>query len=61
LPEVSLRSDECEDATRNGNFSTLGYCKLDGPLSIVERKKEPIFFPMTPESFRERGGAKKSS
>ncbi len=39
-------------ATRNGNFSTMGYCKLDGPLHIVERNNEPVFFPMTPEEFQ---------
>lgn len=27
------------------NRSTIGYCKLDGPLKIVERSKKPILFP----------------
>ena len=27
------------------NRSTIGYCKLDGPLKVVERAKEPILFP----------------
>ncbi len=25
--------------------STIGYCKLDGPLKVVERAKEPLLFP----------------
>lgn len=25
--------------------STIGYCKLDGPLKVVERAKKPILFP----------------
>jgi len=39
-------------AARDGNFSTIGYCKLDGALKVVERCKEPIFFPETPEEFQ---------
>lgn len=39
-------------AVRKGNFSTLGYCRLDGPLKIVERQKEPLFFPVRPEEFQ---------
>ena len=39
-------------AVRSGNFSTLGYCKLEGPLKIIERKNEPVFFPQTPEEFQ---------
>jgi len=27
------------------NRSTIGYCKLDGPLKVVERAKKPILFP----------------
>jgi len=27
------------------NRSTIGYCKLDGPLTVVERAEEPILFP----------------
>ena len=30
-------------AVRKGDFSTLGYCKLTGPLTITERSKEPVF------------------
>jgi beta-1,2-mannobiose phosphorylase / 1,2-beta-oligomannan phosphorylase len=29
-------------AVRKGNFSTIGYCKLDGPLTITERKDKPV-------------------
>ncbi|RNL75282.1 pesticidal protein Cry7Aa [Sinomicrobium pectinilyticum] len=32
-------------AVRKGNFSSLGYCKLHGPLNIVERSPAPVFFP----------------
>lgn len=27
------------------NRSTIGYCKLDGPLKVVERAKKPLLFP----------------
>ncbi len=27
------------------NRSTIGYCKLDGPLKVVERAKKPVLFP----------------
>jgi beta-1,2-mannobiose phosphorylase / 1,2-beta-oligomannan phosphorylase len=29
-------------AVRKGNFSTIGYCRLDGPLTIEERKDKPV-------------------
>ncbi|MFA6923485.1 MAG: pesticidal protein Cry7Aa [Bacteroidales bacterium] len=29
-------------AVRKGNYSTIGYCKLDGPLKIVERSDKPV-------------------
>jgi predicted GH43/DUF377 family glycosyl hydrolase len=29
-------------AVRKGNYSTIGYCKLDGPLTITERSDKPI-------------------
>jgi predicted GH43/DUF377 family glycosyl hydrolase len=32
-------------AVREGNFSSLGYCKLKGPLEVSERSNKPIFFP----------------
>lgn len=32
-------------AVRKGNYSTIGYCKLEGPLTIVERNKKPLLTP----------------
>ena len=32
-------------AVSKGNYSTIGYCKLKGPLEIVERFEKPLFFP----------------
>lgn len=32
-------------AVRKGNFSTIGYCKLDGPLHIAERHDKPLIVP----------------
>lgn len=32
-------------AVKEGNYSSIGYCRLEGPLNIVERKKSPILFP----------------
>jgi len=32
-------------AVRKGNYSSIGYCRLKGPLKIVERRKNPILFP----------------
>jgi len=29
-------------AVRKGNYSTIGYCKLDGPLTIRERNNKPL-------------------
>lgn len=34
-------------AVRKGNYSTIGYAKLDGPTNVVERKTEPILSPST--------------
>ena len=34
-------------AVRRGNYSTIGYAKLEGPLKVVERKKEPLIIPST--------------
>lgn len=34
-------------AVRRGNYSTIGYAKLEGPLNVVERKKEPLIIPTT--------------
>ena len=32
-------------AVREGNYSSIGYCRLEGPLNIVDRKKSPVLFP----------------
>ena len=32
-------------AVKKGNHSSIGYCKLEGPLKIVERRKSPILLP----------------
>jgi predicted GH43/DUF377 family glycosyl hydrolase len=32
-------------AVRKGNYSTIGYCRLDGPLTIAERWNKPFMVP----------------
>jgi len=32
-------------AVREGNFSSIGYCKLDSPLNVISRSKTPAFYP----------------
>ena len=32
-------------AVSKGNYSSIGYCKLNGPLSIEERSDIPVIFP----------------
>jgi beta-1,2-mannobiose phosphorylase / 1,2-beta-oligomannan phosphorylase len=32
-------------AVSKGNYSTIGYCKLKGPLTVVERYDMPVIFP----------------
>jgi len=32
-------------AVKQGGCSTIGYCKLDGPLKVVERSEKPVLFP----------------
>ncbi|MFL1895329.1 pesticidal protein Cry7Aa [Aquimarina sp. 2-A2] len=39
-------------AVREGNFSTLGYCKLDGPLTVTERSEIPVFSPQESYEFK---------
>jgi len=34
-------------AVRRGNFSTIGYAKLEGPLNVVERKTHAFISPST--------------
>ena len=32
-------------AVRKGNYSTIGYCKLDGPMNVKQRYDKPILVP----------------
>ena len=32
-------------AVRKGNYSSIGYCRLDGPLTVAERWEKPVIFP----------------
>jgi len=32
-------------AVRKGNYSTIGYCNLDGPLTVKERSDKPLLIP----------------
>jgi predicted GH43/DUF377 family glycosyl hydrolase len=32
-------------SVQKGNFSTIGYCRLDGPLTVAERWNEPFMVP----------------
>lgn len=32
-------------AVRKGNYSTIGYCKFDGPLKLTERNETPLLIP----------------
>jgi predicted GH43/DUF377 family glycosyl hydrolase len=32
-------------AVRLGNYSTIGYCRLEGPLKVLERYELPVLFP----------------
>ncbi|WP_395052285.1 pesticidal protein Cry7Aa [Flavobacterium sp.] len=36
-------------AVKKGNYSTVGYCKFDGPLNVIERYDTPIIIPNTIE------------
>ena len=40
-------------AVREGNYSSIGYCRLDGPLTVAERWDKPI---MVPEFYYESHG-----
>lgn len=39
-------------AVRTGNFSTIGYCKLEGPLKVIERSEKPILYPENSQEFQ---------
>ena len=32
-------------AVRKGNYSTIGYCRLEGPLQVAERNETPVLVP----------------
>jgi predicted GH43/DUF377 family glycosyl hydrolase len=32
-------------AVKTGNYSTIGYCRLDGPLTAAERYDQPVIVP----------------
>jgi beta-1,2-mannobiose phosphorylase / 1,2-beta-oligomannan phosphorylase len=32
-------------AVRKGNYSSIGYCRLEGPLTVTERAEAPVIFP----------------
>lgn len=34
-------------AVRNGNYSTIGYCRFEGPLTLKERYNTPVIIPHT--------------
>jgi predicted GH43/DUF377 family glycosyl hydrolase len=34
-------------AVREGNYSTIGYCKLAGPLTVLHRNETPILIPQS--------------
>lgn len=40
-------------AVREGNYSTIGYCRLDGPLTVAERLNTPVIVPFF--DYEERG------
>jgi len=35
-------------AVRKGNYSTIGYCRLNGPLVVAGRSETPVLFPQAP-------------
>lgn len=37
-------------AVRNGNYSTIGYCKLEGPLKVIERNNTPLMIPYSEDA-----------
>jgi predicted GH43/DUF377 family glycosyl hydrolase len=37
-------------AVRKGNYSTVGYCKLEGPLKVVERNNTPLMIPYSEDA-----------
>jgi len=49
LNPAAIRVGDCVHlfyrAVRKGNFSSIGHCKLDGPLTISERGEKPVIVP----------------
>ena len=39
-------------AVRYGNYSTVGYCKLNGPLKVTERYETPLIIPFEKEEIK---------
>ena len=37
-------------AVRNGNYSTIGYCKLEGPITVIERNDIPLMIPYSEDA-----------
>ena len=48
LKPAAIKDGECVHlfyrAVSNGNYSSIGYCKLTGPLTIEVRFETPILF-----------------
>src|ERR1035437_8232642 len=47
-PAVIRESDNVHmfyRAVQQGNYSSIGYCRLEGPLTVVERWAKPIMIP----------------
>ena len=49
LNPAVIREDDCTHlfyrAVGKGNYSSIGYCKLKGPLLVEERLDRPVLFP----------------
>jgi len=49
LNPAVIREGDCVHvfyrAVKKGNHSSIGYCKLDGPLTVAERWEKPIIVP----------------
>ncbi|MCK9204975.1 MAG: pesticidal protein Cry7Aa, partial [Bacteroidales bacterium] len=49
LNPAVIREGDCVHlfyrAVRNGNYSTIGYCRMDGPLTVAERWDKPLMVP----------------
>jgi beta-1,2-mannobiose phosphorylase / 1,2-beta-oligomannan phosphorylase len=49
LNPATIREGDCVHlfyrAVHKGNCSSIGYCRLDGPLTVAGRSNQPILFP----------------